>query len=91
VVAPGHDVVLDAAVVDVEEAGAAVPVPTVPGSAVPLPHDARTLAATTAVTIITCLIGSHGFTNTLASSEHPRSLPDLWGTTALSAQADHGG
>jgi sugar (pentulose or hexulose) kinase len=58
VVGPGHDVVLEAVVVDVEEAGAMVPLPTVPESAEPLPHDARrTLAATTAVTAIPFLMG----------------------------------
>jgi hypothetical protein len=50
--------VLEAVVVDVEEAGAMVPLPTVPESAEPLAHDARrTLAATTAVTAIHFLMG----------------------------------
>jgi hypothetical protein len=57
VVRPDPDVVLEAAVVDVEETGATVPVPTIPVSAVLLPHDARrTLAATTAVTAIPFLM-----------------------------------
>jgi hypothetical protein len=73
VVGAGREVV--EAAVEVEEAGATVPVPTVLESAVPLPHDARrTLAATTTVTIIPCLIGSHGFTNTPTSSEHPPTM-----------------
>jgi hypothetical protein len=62
VAAPGDVVALDTEVV---EAGATVPVPTVPETAVPLLHDARkTLAATTAVSVNPCLIGSHDFTST---------------------------
>jgi hypothetical protein len=57
VVRPDHDVELEAAGVDVEDAGATVLVATVPVSAVLLPHDARrTLAPTMAVTAIPFLI-----------------------------------
>jgi hypothetical protein len=43
------DVVVAAVVVEVEEVEATVPVPLVPGSAMPLPHDARNKLATAAV------------------------------------------